>query len=297
MRTTCYHVLLAFERGGGEIRATATGVADRVFNAPSSAGEHRFLAASSRGESQLTVTGDGTLTIQVLKNAEEVVIPGRAIHHSQPTWNYSLPPVAWSPVAPTLAFGTPNATGGPNVSPGLWNLGRGELVSASEKGNHYTVVSLAWSADGKQLASASYDGTVIVWDVEQKTVARTLSKFDEEKPLGEVHSLDWSPDGRYIAAGMDSWILVWDAESGEIVHRLKSWGWIYNLCFSHDSSRLASGDSGGQGLIWDMKTGEAIHRLNHHSNVWGVTWSSDDASLACSSNDHVYVWKTRSGAE
>jgi WD40 repeat protein len=73
------------------------------------------------------------------------------------------------------------------------------------------VVSVAWSPDGKRLASAALDGAVQIWDAEAGR--QTLSLMASN--LG-VWSVAWSPDGKHLAAGIsnvsDQTILLWDAD-------------------------------------------------------------------------------------
>jgi WD40 repeat protein len=74
------------------------------------------------------------------------------------------------------------------------------------KGHSNYVVSLAWSPDGKRIASGSYDDTVQVWDpTNPKATAYTYNGHTDN-----VYSISWSPDGRYIvSASSDKTVQVW----------------------------------------------------------------------------------------
>src|SRR5205085_1215456 len=87
------------------------------------------------------------------------------------------------------------------------------------------VHSVAWSPDGRRLASGSNDNTVRVWDGETGSLLRTL-----EGHQGGVLSVAWSPDGRRLASGSsDRTVRVWDEETGEMqmeMHSFEAGGWL-----------------------------------------------------------------------
>ncbi len=98
--------------------------------------------------------------------------------------------------------------------------------------------SVAWSPDGKRLATGSRDKTAKVWDTETGKEVLTLSGHG-----GEVPSVAWSPDGKRLATGsLDSTAKVWDAETGKegltlSGHTNPAW----SVAWSPDGKRLATG--------------------------------------------------------
>jgi WD40 repeat protein len=76
--------------------------------------------------------------------------------------------------------------------------GQGSSCGRS-KGIQNWVWSVAWSPDGRYLASGSRDNTVRVWDAADGRLLRTL-----EGHTDTVWSVAWSPDGRFLASGSDA---------------------------------------------------------------------------------------------
>jgi WD40 repeat protein len=74
---------------------------------------------------------------------------------------------------------------------------------------------LAFSPDGKRLATASLDGTCKVWDTDNWKEVRSL------KANGKTfEAVAWSRDGKLLAAGDDNQVILWDAKTYETLHTL-----------------------------------------------------------------------------
>jgi WD40 repeat protein len=96
------------------------------------------------------------------------------------------------------------------------------------------VNSVAFSADGDRLASASHDKTVRVWDAKTGQPLHTL-----EGHTSSVSSVAFSADGdRLASASHDRTVRVWDAKTGQLLHTLERVGIVHSIAFSGDGSRL-----------------------------------------------------------
>lgn len=142
----------------------------------------------------------------------------------------------------------------------LWDLSTGRHFrhwSAHEHGKRYLfppITSVAFSPDGKLLASAGMDEQNGLWDA---TTWEETRRFASGLPDGmPPELLVFSPDSRTLAcaARLYNRVTLWDVTSGRKLHQLDGAGVTWSLAFSPDGQRLASG---GRGMIsvWDVRSG------------------------------------------
>jgi WD40 repeat protein len=154
------------------------------------------------------------------------------------------------------------------------------------------ISALAWSLDETQLVSATYDGTVQIWNA--TTGKNALPSFEN---AGHVVSLSWSPDGNHIAiATSDDIIQMWNKTSAAgnlqiFRHTSGSITPVIALAWSPDSSYLAASDD-TLVQVWNAKTGKQLMLYRRHTDrVNDVQWSPNSTKIASASLDKtVQVW-------
>ena len=132
---------------------------------------------------------------------------------------------------------------------------------------------IAFSPDGKTLASANLDGFVSLWDVK---TGDEIRKFDDGKV--EVLSVTFSPDGKRLASvGSDQKVRVWDVATGDELLTLSGHnGKTESVVFNKAGTLIASAND--TVILWNAQTGELIKVIS--LNVDEVRFTPDDKYLA-----------------
>jgi WD40 repeat protein len=191
-------------------------------------------------------------------------------------------------------------------------------------GHQGPVQAVAWSTDGKRLASADQQGIVKVWDVANSKEGTPLP----EQAAG-VMALAWSSDGKLLAAAGAKAVQIWEVDSGMLSHTLQQAANIHppagmpppanatpeevaaanarqlfrfsslttSFIWSPSSPKLALADADGKLQVWDLSTPkkDPLVIRAHEGGVHSAAWNPNGSRLASISSDAVIkIWDTAS---
>ncbi len=184
-----------------------------------------------------------------------------------------------------------------------------DAVTGQETGailrHNSKVTSVAFSPDGRHLASGTADGVVMVWDTE---TGREFRSFKGR--TSAVVSLAFSLDGSRLTSVCSDWtVKAWDIAATEETMTLiqaPMIGGFARLAFDRNDNQLASADWEGNVMLWNLATGQEIRTLKGpKSRVAAVALSPDGRRLALAERDgessqpfnSVKVWDVTSWRE
>jgi WD40 repeat protein/predicted Ser/Thr protein kinase len=176
----------------------------------------------------------------------------------------------------------------------LWGLSQGEQTKSLFGHSNY-VNSLAYSPDGKILASGGSDRTVRLWNPNTGELIATCDGHS-----GDVISVAFSPDGQLLASGgNDGLVRLWDVGSKQIVFTITNR--FPRLAFSDGLLAIATGGDnygadGGTVKLWDYRAGREVMSLPDSGNR--AAFSPNGKILATANwNGMVRLWDVANGGQ
>ncbi|GAC1501194.1 MAG: hypothetical protein NVS2B12_09240 [Ktedonobacteraceae bacterium] len=143
-----------------------------------------------------------------------------------------------------------------------WRQEANQTLHLAWQAHVTNIFALAFSPDGRTLASASWDNTVKLWELERGTLLWTGWH------TGQVNDIAFAPDGHLLGSGGDdSLIRLWDTQNGSQVQQFGGQGTtIHSLAWSPDGRTVATGDWNSTIFLWDVTQGRARASLRAAAN-------------------------------
>jgi WD40 repeat protein len=202
---------------------------------------------------------------------------------------------------PADRYQTPGALAG-----ALATLAKAEYASAEPAaaplrevrrfvGHADAVWAVAFSPDGRCIASGGKDRSLRLWDVEQGAEVRRIGEH-----VQEIRALAFSAHGDRIVAAAGVAPRLWDVHSGEERGRCTGHtSAVRTIAFSPDGTRLVSGGDDKTARVWDAASGREVQRFTRHTaGITGVAVTPDGSQVVSASRDQsLRLWDIRTGQE
>lgn len=176
------------------------------------------------------------------------------------------------------------ASGGGDDRAFLWH--RSDPARVHELSGHAdSVTMVAFSSDGKYLASGALDGSVRVWAVDSGALVCAL-----DGP-SEVTTLFWHPRGPVlVACSRDATAWMWQLPAGTVLHVFAGhYDEVLDGAFTPDGKTLVTCSADCSLIVWAPKTGQQVHRITgypfHEGPVHALALSPDGATVLSASLD------------
>ena len=189
-------------------------------------------------------------------------------------------------------------------------------------GHPNLVDAVAFSPDGKFLASGCHDGNVRIFEMEKFAVVKTIAAHTTPAPPAAIYSVTWSPDGKQLlTTSYDKSMKLWDATAGTLIREFKGYtaktfekghqDQVFTAVFTKDGKTIISGSSDRHIKKWNVADGAVIAEFvnpgvkgepgqAHPGGVYALRLTPDEKYLisagpAPRNKGYVAIWTLADG--
>lgn len=169
----------------------------------------------------------------------------------------------------------------------LWNISTKKCLR-EYKGHTKDVMTIRFSPSCNEFASGGYDNTLKVWNIS------TGNCIYSKEINGAVNSIDYSPNGKYIAVGnSNNTISIHFAKNGKILHILNGHiSSVESVKFSQDGKYIVSGSKDQNIKIWDVATGKCVQTLRgHRGSINSVLFMQNERIITGGGDNTIKIWR------
>jgi WD40 repeat protein/class 3 adenylate cyclase len=174
------------------------------------------------------------------------------------------------------------------------NLPQGVTLVRTLRGHTAWIGRIAWSLDGRMLASPSADQTIRLWDAGTGECLRILKGHK-----GSICSVDFDPSSGLLASGgEDNTVKLWDVSSGRLHLTLEGHAsYVWSVAFDPMGRQVACGNNNSTIKLWDTASGHLLHTLEGHNiGVLSVAFDPAGRQIASGGYDSTLkLWDSASG--
>jgi WD40 repeat protein len=177
----------------------------------------------------------------------------------------------------------------------VYSISQKKLLLTSEPGHSETVYDCKFKPSSADvLATASYDGSVKIWDTQSKECMMELKSGQD----GMLYSLAWAPKGegsdeRLVASSSSGRIFMWDTKKGKILHTFTHHSQsCYRVAWNFLDENLLASTSDDRTCVVFTTAGKVLQKYLHPEYVFGIDWHPTNKNvIATACNDgHIRIF-------